>query len=174
MNTEKTFIGFNKNGKEILIYKKDENTYINLLSKDNSEYPVDDIDLVSLKPYSKVMKTFKHKTQKGIVKKYEHDRFKILDTGKIKIGYICSISDVKSLNNYLINKLYKTLFIEHFLRYEDLYDGSRYFTKINTATKDGNLCAEVKDSNILFATQHCAGNRYITKKKVIEIAHKMR
>ena len=106
MDTERAFIGFNTNGKEILVYKKDDDTYINLLSKDNSVYPTDDIE--ALIPYSKAMRTFKYKTRKGIVRKYVLDRNKTFNKSKIKIGYICSITNL----NVYIDKYLENIIID--------------------------------------------------------------
>ena len=46
MNTEKVFTAFKKTGEEILIYRRKDNTYINLI--DNKILPNEEIDLMSL------------------------------------------------------------------------------------------------------------------------------
>jgi len=182
MNTEKVFIGFNTSGKEILVYKKDDGTYINLLSKDKRVEPTINIQLPSLMPYNKVMKTFKHKREKSVVKKYKLNRSKMLDIKDIKIGSVCSmyntVSHPLSRDTFENHRMFKTLFIEHFIRYEDIIDGNRYHPSSTIANRhiyNGNLYAEIdSDNNLITSNLIESNNRYIEKKKAIELAYKLR
>ena len=53
MNTNKVFTAFNENGKEILLYRKDNNTYIELNGIEDKIYPKEYIDLETLRYLSK-------------------------------------------------------------------------------------------------------------------------
>ena len=83
MNTEKVFRAFNKEDKEILLYRKDSDTYIDLMSKNNEIYPKDNIDLSSLLLLSKTVKLLKYMPEELIKKIYTKDREKLIDTKKV-------------------------------------------------------------------------------------------
>ena len=93
MNTEKVFTAFNKEGKEILLYRKDNNTYINLLSGNNDIYPKENIDIETLLPLNKSMYIFKNTLKDRVVKMYLKDRSKIIDTDNIIIGEKVTITN---------------------------------------------------------------------------------
>lgn len=185
MNTERAFIGFNTDGKEILVYKRDDGTYIDLLSKEQKIYPTSCINLATLMPYNKVMKTFKHKTRRSTIKKYKLNRSKMLDIKDIKIGSVCSIYDVAfhtlCPSTFNTQKLYPTLFIKHFSKYEDIIDGNKYILSSKLANvgyigmTDGDFCTEIDSRNNLITSNLIeSNNRYIEKKKTIELAYKLR
>lgn len=185
MNTEKTFIGFNKSGREILLYRKEDNTYINLLSKDNSVYPIKDIDLSSLVPYSIVMRTFKYKTRKGIVRKYVLDRNKTFNKSKIKMGYICSITNLNVYIDAFLDEEFvwdgkiirPSVFIEKRKKYKDIIDNKKYYVKGKikfSKIKEGNLY--VSPIRIIFKLLPIIDNlgQYPTKKEVVELSYALK
>jgi len=95
MNTEKVFTAFSKKGEEILLYRKDNDTYIDLNSDNNEAYNKDDIDLTTLTSASKSLSLRRHMLESSIKRKYKKDREKIVYTENILLGteYI-----VKNLN----------------------------------------------------------------------------
>ena len=182
MNTERTFIGFNVDGEEILVYRNSEDKYIDLLNKDQKIYPTNCINLASLMPYNKVMKTFKHKTRRSSIKKYKLDRSKMLDIKNIEIGYVCSMYNTVyhtlSRDTFENHRMFKTLFIGRFIRCEDIIDGNRYHLSSTIANRhiyNGNLYAEIdRNNNLITSNLIESNNRYIEKKKAIELAYKLR
>ena len=182
MDTTKAFIGFNIEGKEILVYKRDDGAYIDLLSKQQRIYPPNDINFATLMPYNKVMKTSKYKSKSSSIKKYKLDRSKMLDIKNIKIGYVCSmyntIANPLTRDTFELQTLFKTLFIEHFIKYEDIIDSRQYRSTTTIADRyiyNGNLCAKIElKSNLITSKMLEANNRYVEKKKAIELAYKLR
>lgn len=73
MNTEKVFTAFNKDGEEILLYRKDNDTYYDLNSKDNVIYDKENIDLKTLVHASKSVDLKRHMLASTIKRKYKKE-----------------------------------------------------------------------------------------------------
>lgn len=86
MNTEKVFTAFNKEGEEILLYRKDNDIYIDLNSDNNEIYPKEDIDLTTLVHASRSLNLRQHMLESSIKRKYKKDRNKLLYTKDILFG----------------------------------------------------------------------------------------
>jgi len=184
MNTEKTFIGFNKDGKGILVYRKDDNTYINLLSKDNSVYPICDIDLISLIPYSKLIKAFKYKSKNSIIRKYNKNIEKRINRNKIKLGKICSISNLKVEINQNLDVSYiwdgvvlrQDFFIKKGKKYKCIRTNQNYYINGKIPfrkLKNGNLY--VKPAEVIGPTLvKDYFKEYPTKKEIIEVSYSLK
>ena len=86
MNTEKVFTAFNKEGQEILLYRKDEDIYIDLLSDKMEIYDKDKIDLRTLINANKSLNLRKHMLTALIKRKYNKDRSKLVYTENILLG----------------------------------------------------------------------------------------
>lgn len=93
MDTEKVFRAFNKDGKEIVLYRKDKDTYIDLNS--NNIYPKENIDLKTLLLLSKTLYLCRHMTELSIRKKYKKDREKLIETKKVLIGMKVKITELQ-------------------------------------------------------------------------------
>ena len=103
MNTKKVYTAFNKDGKEILLYRKDANTFIDLLGDDLIKYPKENIDLETLLPINKSLYVFNNMLTNSIKRKYLKDRSKIIDTESIIVGTkgtICKFNKVATDTNY--------------------------------------------------------------------------
>jgi len=129
------------------------------------------------------MKTFKHKTRRSSIKKYKLDRSKMLDIKNIRIGNVCSIYDVANHilchSTFKTQKLYSTLLIQRFFKYEDIVDGNKYDPSSKFGEYSnlfvGDLCAEIDfENNLITRNMIESNNRYIEKKKAIELAYKLR
>ncbi|MBQ3021025.1 MAG: hypothetical protein IJD92_02220 [Bacilli bacterium] len=96
MNTERVFTAFNKEGKEILLYRKDRDTYIDLNSENNSVYPKEDIDLETIIHASKSLNLFKHMLKSSITRKYKKDREKLIETKNVLFGLRQNIINLKT------------------------------------------------------------------------------
>jgi len=95
MNTEKVFTAFNKEGKEILLYRKDRDTYIDLLSDKNEIYNKDNIELNTLVNANKSLNLKKHMLAAIIKRRYNKDRSKVINTKNILFGQELTITDLK-------------------------------------------------------------------------------
>jgi len=95
MNIEKVFTAFNKDGKEILIYRKDNDTYINLNSDNNEIIPKQNINLETLRYLSESLRLFKYMPKKLLKKLYNYDREKLLITKEILLGVKGTINNLK-------------------------------------------------------------------------------
>ena len=88
MNTEKVFTAFKKTGEEILIYRRKDNTYINLI--DNKILPNEEIDLMSLNCIENSLDLsnflFKNIPKIMIKRNYEKDRKGILLRKEESVG----------------------------------------------------------------------------------------
>lgn len=94
MNTEKVFTAFNKDGEEILLYRKDNDTYYDLNSKDNVIYDKENIDLKTLVHASKSINLSRHMLASTIKRKYKKDREKLINTKDILFGGEFIIKDL--------------------------------------------------------------------------------
>lgn len=86
MDTEKVFTAFTKEGQEILIFRKDNDTYIDLNSDNKKIIEKDLIDLQTLVHAKKSINLKKHVLASTIKRKYKKDREKLLETKNILIG----------------------------------------------------------------------------------------
>ena len=84
MNTDKVFIAFSKEGKELLLFRKDNSSFIDLIME--VEYPKDKIDLTSLSPIHNSIDLRKYMLKSSIKNKYKKDREKLLSTKNYLIG----------------------------------------------------------------------------------------
>lgn len=80
MNTDKVFIAYTKDGKELFLYKKDKNTFINLLSENEEIIPIEEIDLSFLSLAYNLLDLKKHMLKYFIKRKYIKDREQELNT----------------------------------------------------------------------------------------------
>ena len=94
MNTEKVFTAFNKDGKELLLFRTSNNIFIDLIK--DKEYPKEKIDLTTLSIITNSIDLRKYMLKKCIINKYKKDREKLLNTKKILIGYKVSVTDYKN------------------------------------------------------------------------------
>lgn len=148
MKTDKVFTIFNKKGEEFLVYIKDRNTIINLLSEENETMDISELDFNSLKIFNKEMYLFSFMTKKCIQKAYLRDRKSLID---IRNTFICekvSLTEAyhrftgrygETITYYWAKKFLeygiytyqdseKILFIDNYiLKYKDIFDGKEYF-----------------------------------------------
>lgn len=156
MNTDKVFTAFNKDEKEILIYRENSDEYIDLINKKqiNKEY----FDIETLKQLKETLKVLKYMPESLIIKLYNFDRNKLVNTKDILVGLKGIITDLKEtkiengwyfhgipMHNYhynwnLKNKeigLYvfnKKIILDkeyEFNLYKNLYDGKVYIVYNN-------------------------------------------
>lgn len=97
MNTEKVFTAFNKEGEEILIYIKDNDTYIDLNSENNEIIPKEEIDLETIIPANKSLNLRKHMLEASVKRKYRKDREKLVETKNILFGTEYTISNIEEI-----------------------------------------------------------------------------
>lgn len=181
MNTERVFIMFSKTGEELLLYKKNRYTYINLLSVNNDIYPIDDIDSKIVIPYNKAIKSFKYLSNKEIVKKYVNDRYKMMDTTKLKLGTIYEANNIEKVEigykgdykyNYDSKKIYDTLLIENNNKYIDILYNKKYYSENDKKLKynivKNNKFVSLKQDALDFM------EKYTKKKDVMEFVYKLR
>lgn len=93
MNTERVFITYDSNGNEILVYKKNDNNYINLLSNEKINLNNDKTLII---PFSTI-KNKKYALKLMVKKYYNKDRETLLELNKIYIGKLCRVSGIKSI-----------------------------------------------------------------------------
>ncbi|MBQ7140394.1 MAG: hypothetical protein IJO32_02700 [Bacilli bacterium] len=181
MNTEKVFIAFSKTGEELLLYKKNRYTYINLLSVNNDIYPIDNIDSKIVIPYKKAIKSFKYLSKQKILDKYTSDRYKLIDPKNIKLGTICEAYNIKKVNvGYKCNYKYdydsriisNTLLLKKNNKYINVLNNKKYYAEDDKNIKyiidKNNKFVSIKEDN-LFST-----NEYVQKKDVMELVYKIR
>ncbi len=103
MNIEKVFTAFKKTGEEILIYRKKDNTYINLI--DNKTIPNEEIDLSSLNYVENSLDLsnylFKNIPKIMIKRNYEKDRKVLMDTRKIILGMEMGVTNLTKTEEYI-------------------------------------------------------------------------
>ena len=133
-NTEKVFTAINKDGKEILIFRKDRDTYINLNSETNEIIPKENIDLTSLSLISNSIDLRKYMLKYCIKRKYKKDREKLIETKKNLIGLKVVVDN-----------------------YQNWYTGSGIFNKVKhhrweEIPKDYDLYAFVNKKEISYNT----------------------
>ena len=97
MNTEKVFTAFNKDGEEILIFRKDNDIYIDLNSENNEIIPKEEIDLETIMPANKSLNLRKHMLESSIKRKYKKDREKLVETKNILFGIEYTISNIEEI-----------------------------------------------------------------------------
>lgn len=103
MNTEKVFTAFKKTGEEILIYRRKDNTYINLI--DNKILPNEEIDLMSLNCIENSLDLsnflFKNIPKIMIKRNYEKDRKVLMDTRKIILGMEMEVTKLTKTEKHI-------------------------------------------------------------------------
>ena len=95
MNTEKVFTAFSKEGEEILLFRKDNDTYIDLNSDSNEIYDKEQIDLKTLVHASRSLNLRRHMIASTIKRKYKKDREKLIETKNILFGIVYTIRNLK-------------------------------------------------------------------------------
>ena len=95
MNTDKVFTAFDKEGNELLLYRKDNDTYIDLNSDNNEIIEKDKIDLETLALARKSVDLHKHMLASSIKRKYKKDRSELVNTKEILFGIECTIENLK-------------------------------------------------------------------------------
>lgn len=100
MNTNKVFTAFDKDGNELLLYRKDNDNYIDLNSDNKETFPKDNIDLETLVLARKSINLHKHMLASSIKRKYNKDRSKLVNTKDILFGMEYIIKDLKTIKSY--------------------------------------------------------------------------
>lgn len=77
MKTDRVYTGLDTKENVILVYKKDENKYIDLLEKDNQVFPLENINLSSLKKLNNIIDLVKYSSPTNIKRKFEKNKDKI-------------------------------------------------------------------------------------------------
>lgn len=93
MANKTALVGFKKNGKEILVYRINENTYVDVFSKEIIS--IDEIDLLSLRIYSNNYQLFIGQNFKS---DYKKSRKELLKTNEFILGERYKVT--KFLNFY--------------------------------------------------------------------------
>lgn len=101
MNTDRVFTAFDKEGKELLLYRKDNDTYIDLNSEENEIFEKDNIDLVTLIPAKKSINLHKHMLASSIKRKYKKDRETLVETKEILFGIEHTIENLKETKDFI-------------------------------------------------------------------------
>lgn len=96
MNTDKVFTAFDKDGNELLLYRKDNDNYIDLNSDNKETFPNDNIDLETLVLARKSINLHKHMLASSIKRKYNKDRSKLVNTKDILFGMEHTIKNLKT------------------------------------------------------------------------------
>lgn len=95
MNTEKVFTAFDSESKEILLYRENSDTYIDLNKKEIVKK--DDLDLESLRFISETIKILKYMPESLITKLYNYDRYRLINTKNILVGLKEKIIELKEI-----------------------------------------------------------------------------
>ena len=120
MKLDSVFVAFLNDGKEHLLYKKDDEIYVDLNSK--AKYTIDDIDESTLLYFNDVLYCCgKDKSKYGIRRLYNNDRKALIDTSLLYIVKLRQVSDLikqnlsDSLSLYKWNAkyLYKSILIKN-------------------------------------------------------------
>ena len=102
MKLDKVFIAFLKDDKEHLLFKKSDNLYIDLNTKE--KYTKSDIDLNTLRCFKDVIYCMgEHKNKNSIKKIYNKDRKELMDTSELCIAKIRQVSELNK--EYLGNSV---------------------------------------------------------------------
>ncbi len=73
MKTERVFTGLDTKENVILVYKKDDNVYLDLLNK-NQVFPLENINISSLKRIGEVIDMVKYSSPANIRRRFEKDK----------------------------------------------------------------------------------------------------
>lgn len=93
MNTDKVFTGFNNENKEILVYRENNESYIDLIKKQK----INKENIETLKYLKETIKVLKYMPESLIIKLYNHDRNKLMDTKNILVGLKATITNLKEI-----------------------------------------------------------------------------
>lgn len=77
MKTDRVYTGLDTKENVILVYKKDENKYIDLLDNGNQVFPLENINLSSLKKLNNIIDLVKYSSPTNIKRKFEKNKDKI-------------------------------------------------------------------------------------------------
>jgi len=198
MNTEKVFTAFNKEGEEILLFRKDNDTYIDLNSDNNEIYNKDDIDFSTLIHAKRSLNLKRHMLMSSIKRKYNKDRSKLVYTKDILFGVERTIKNIEETtvhtpleiiyrynwenvdsDYFNLFEFKRTITIDksNFDIYTNLFDKKEYIL-FNSSVKNisklpsfGNGMKYVY-SNLTFA--ETVNESIMEKKKVYEYANELR
>lgn len=93
MNTDKVFTGFNNENKEILVYRENNESYIDLIKKQK----INKDNIETLKYLKETIKVLKYMPESLIIKLYNHDRNKLIATKNILVGLKATITNLKEI-----------------------------------------------------------------------------
>ena len=101
MNTSKVFTGFDNDDNELLIYRENNDSYIDLINKERLNQ--NDFDLETLRFLRDTIKVFGYLPENFIRKVYLNDRKKLVQTDKYLLGIkgeICDLEETKSESGF--------------------------------------------------------------------------
>ena len=161
MNINNVFIGYNKNGEELLLYKRNDN-YINLLDKNYKIYNTNEISNIIL--FSNIVNS-KIIGKNKIIKTYNNDRSQLLKLSNVFLGNIYEITD--------INVIYQTWYADalgHDSRLMEnniplLYQDKKYINLLDNKSYDGDSSIETIKTILTKCDENLA---YVGKQYVAE------
>ena len=161
MNINNVFIGYNKNGEELLLYKKNGN-YINLLDKNYKTYNTNEISNIIL--FSDILNS-KIVGKKKIIKTYNNDRSQLLKLSNVFLGNIYEITDINVIyQNLYANALgYDSRLMENNVPL--LYQDKKYINLLDNKSYDGDSSIETIKTILTNADEHFV---YVGKQYVAE------
>jgi len=152
MNTDRVFTAFDKDGNELLLYRKDSETYIDLTSDNNEIVPKDKIDLETLVFARNSIKLHKHMLASTIKRKYKKDRDILIPTEIIIWGMEKTIHNIEETPIDIGHGLYDIWFKWQSLNSDNinLYIFSRKVTLNNGFTYNAYINLYDKKEYIVF------------------------
>ena len=184
MNTEKVFTAFNKDGEEILIYRKADNTYIDLNSEKKEIISKEEIDLETIMPANKSLNLKKHMLEASLKRKYRKDREKLIETKNIIFGIekmVTNLKETKTESGYYFKEI--PLYDYHY-NWIGETNSLNIYTYLKTITIDDTYMYEVlknlydKEEYILFKSDKnniCRlpifnnGMKYVEAQKIVTL-----
>ena len=183
MKLDRVFVAFLKSdGKEHLLYKKEDNLYYDLNTKE--KYTSNDIDLGTL-IYLKdsIYTLFDNMLKYNIKKLYNSDRAKLLDVNYLVIAKLNKVYDLekialsggytqykwnaRNLNNTILTRYLPGVYRD--IRNDKMYIGENADLFVNGSI----YVADAKNSDIKYLRDMYYGSISIPKKKVLELAYKV-
>ena len=181
MNKDKVFIGYTKEGKRCLLYKKKDDKYIDLETK--IIYKNDDILQKTLVSYKELMQlsiveSMEYHSKRKIKKKYKKEYNKDLELKDIFIGDIIQVTDITETRFYGFHGCYQEfqavpISSDHLLErqydnaYRDLLTNEVYNKEV--VTDVGYLRVSEKSSDLTSFNIACKEtSSQLSKKKVLK------
>jgi len=184
MNTTKVFIWYNEKGKERLIYRKSDDIYIDLESKE--KYSVEQVNDYELISYQNLYKAKEKEFIFTILNKYHFDRKKHYELKKLFYGEIVIVTkitkEIVGIDFYDAEFLFKTIkkpalvFFDSKKEFVDLESNQEFFYKsFDSMIEPGNLILKTKGRKPFYDfinPEDC--EQFITKKKILELNRKIK